>query len=172
MKNLEKDQLETLLSIMGSTPSFKIAHFTDSGEKLIEMLSDYCISHEYKYQVNCTEKTFYEKTVEHYKDIEDTKVVNFPLQRRSYMIQAQEYNFIFVSIKVEESFRKDFLQRVYKIIRSAGNLVLFLPKKEYAVRDNWINTLEESHYVSTSVIDDMFEHYDIIISRKMHGWGD
>ncbi|MEA3455279.1 MAG: hypothetical protein U9R26_02110 [Campylobacterota bacterium] len=172
MKNLEKEPLETLLSIMGSTPSFKIAHFTDGGEELIEMLNEYCISHEYQYQVNCTEKTFYEKVDEHYKDIKNTKVVNFPLQRRSYMIQSQEYNFIFVTTEIEENFRKDFLQRVHKIIRSAGNLILFLPKRGYTERDNWIAALEESLYVSTSVIDDMFEHYDIILSRKMHGWGD
>ncbi|MEN8303524.1 MAG: hypothetical protein ABFQ64_05605 [Campylobacterota bacterium] len=172
MKNLEKDQLETLLSIMGSTPSFKIAHFTDSGEEMLEMLSDYCSAHDYKYQINCTEKLFYEKVADDYKEKEHTKVVNFPLQRRSYMIQAQEYNFIFVTIDIEESFRKDFLQRVHKIVRSAGSLILFIPKKGYVERDNWLATLEESLYVSTSVIDDMFEHYDIIISRKMHGWGD
>jgi len=172
MKKLEKEQLETLFSIMGSTPSYKIAHFTDSGEAMISMLNDYCISNDYMYQVNCTEKMFYEKIADDYKDSENTKVVNFPLQRRSYMIQAQEYNFIFITANIEENFRKDFLQRVHKIVRSAGSLILLIPKKGYAESDKWVATLEENLYVSTSIIEDMFENYDVIISRKMHGWGD
>ena len=98
--------------------------------------------------------------------------MNFPLQRRVYKIQAREYNVLFVSSIIDEENRNDFLKRSHQIIRSAGNIIIFVPKKDSHERDNWVALLEENLYVSTSIIDDIFEHYDIIISRKMHGWGD
>ena len=98
--------------------------------------------------------------------------MNFALQRRVYKIQAREYNFLFVSSIIKPGERSDFLKKSYQIIRSAGNIIIFVPKKDYSERDNWVALLEEHLYVSTSIMDDLFEDYDIIISRKMHGWGD
>ena len=172
MKNLEKDKLETLLDIIGTTPAFQVAHFTDGGDELMESLNSYCTKQEFHYQVNCTNRYFYESIKEKYQAYATTKVMNFPLQRRAYKIQAREYNFIFVSSIIEKEMRSDFLKRAYKIIRSAGSIIIFISKKDYDERDNWVELLEESLYVSTSVIDDLFKNYDIIISRKMHGWGD
>ncbi len=31
--------------------------------------------------------------------------------------------------------------------------------------------LEEHYYVASNTIDDLFENYDVLISKKMHGWG-
>ena len=39
------------------------------------------------------------------------------------------------------------------------------------VMNEWLAILEEQYYVSTNIIDDMFEEYDVIVSRRMHGWG-
>ena len=106
-----------------------------------------------------------------WRNLETTAIFNFPLQRRSYMIQAREYNFLFLTTDIDEEIRGDFLKKAHKIIRSAGSIIIFLPKNNYALRDAWLADLEEHSYVSTSNIDDLFENYDIILSRKMHGWG-
>ena len=174
MKNLEKDQLETLLDIIGSssTPSLQVAHFSEGGDTLINMLKAYCLKKEYTYHLNCTNKDFYETTAQRFKDQKGIVVNKFFLQRRSYLIQAREYNFLFVTTVIDEAMRSDFLKRSHKIVRSAGSIILFIAKKDYHERDNWCALLEEHLYVSTSIVDDMFEHYDVIISRKMHGWGD
>jgi hypothetical protein len=174
MKNLEKDQLETLLDIIGSssTPSLQIAHFSEGGDALIDRLKEYCLSKKYAYHLKCTNKEFYEQIAPKFKEQEGIVVSHFFLQRRSYLIQAREYNFLFVTTVIDEEGRGEFLKRSHKIIRSAGNIIIFVPKKDYHERDNWVANLEENLYVSTSIIDDLFEHYDIIISRKMHGWGD
>jgi hypothetical protein len=174
MKNLEKEQLETLLDIIGSssTPSLQIAHFSEGGEVLIDKIYAYCLNKKYEYHLKCTNKEFYELTAQKFKEQERIVVSNFFLQRRSYLIQAREYNFLFVTTIIDEESRGDFLKRSHKIIRSAGSIIIFVPKKDYHDRDNWVSNLEENLYVSTSVVDDMFEHYDVIISRKMHGWGD
>jgi len=172
MKNLEEDNLKILLDIMGTTPSHQIAHFTESGEQLIDEINRYCIEQNYRYQVHCTESKFYEKVKEKYQDSNMVNVMNFALQRRVYKIQAREYNFLFVSSIIAPEIRNDFLKKSYQIIRSAGNIIIFVPKKDYDERDNWVALLEENLYVSTGIIDDLFEHYDIIISKRMHGWGD
>ena len=172
MKNLEKDQLENLLDIIGSNPSQQIVHFSDNEEMFKKNLSEYCEKRDYLYQINCTDKLFYEQATELHKGEKNTKVMNFNLARPSYMIQAREYNFLFLTAKIEEKIRDEFLKKAHKIIRSAGSIVIFIEKKGYAQRDSWVASLEENLYVATSIIDDMFEHYDVIISKKMHGWGD
>ena len=174
MKNLEKKQLDTLLDIIGSssTPSLQIAHFSEAGETLIDKLHLYCVNKKYDYHLKCTNKEFYESMSKKFAEKEHIVVTHFFLQRRSYLIQAREYNFLFVTTNIDNENRGEFLKRSHKIIRSAGSIIIFIPKKDYEERDDWVANLEENLYVSTSVIDNLFEHYDVVISRKMHGWGD
>ena len=172
MKNLEKNQLENLCEIIGSNPSQQVVHFADSGLMFTDVLSQYCQKREYLYQINCIDKTFYEEALAYHKDKTDAKVMHFNLARPSYMIQAREYNFLFLTANIDDDTRDDFLKKVHKIIRSAGSIVIFLEKKGYGQLDSWVASLEEKLFVSTSIIDDMFKEYDVIISKKMHGWGD
>jgi len=171
MKNLEKDKLETLLQIIGTNPSLQIAHFTQGEDTLTEALHDYCQKEEYFYQLNCTDHDSFETLLEKYKEDTKTHVRELPLERNSYMIQAKQYDFVFVTSLVEETSRDEFLKRIHKIILNAGNLIMFIAKENRSERYQWIALLEENNYVATSTIDDLFEHYDIIISKKMHGWG-
>jgi len=171
MKNLEKEQLETLLQIIGTNPSLRIAHFTQGEDGLIEALHDYCEAKGYEYQLNCTEEGSVEMLSQKYKEERQTQVRLLPLARNSYMKQAKQYDFIFVTSEVEESLREDFIKRVHKIILNAGNLILFIDKENREERYQWVALLEENDYVATSTIDDLFEHYDVVISKKMHGWG-
>jgi len=171
MKNLEKDQVKILLDIIGSNPSLQIVHFTQSGETLPDMLSAYCKERDYLYQINAIDPHFYEKMSEKFSNTDTTVVKHFPLARRSYMMQGRQYDFLFVTAVIEEETRSDFLKRAHQIIRNAGNIIIFIPKKDLHERDSWTSLLEEHNYVATSTINDIFTHYDVIISKKMHGWG-
>jgi len=171
MKNLERDKLETLLTIIGSNPSLRLAHFCSDGEILVDMLHEYCYPKEYEYQINCTNKHFYEENVEKFKDFDTTIVRDFSLERKSYMMQGKQYDFIFVTTIIEEEFQEEFLKRLHRIILNSGNVLIFIPKGNHNERYKWIELLEECNYVATSTIDDLFEHYDVIVSKKMHGWG-
>ncbi len=172
MKNLEKNKLETLLQIMGSNPSLRISHFTDNGTQLVEAIHNYCLPKEYQYQVNCIEHDFYNTLVKEYENAKLTKVKEFPLQRRSYMTQGKQYDFMFVSANIDLSSRDDFLKKAHGIILNAGNIIIFVEKNNYDERYKWVELLEETYFVATNTIDDLFENYDIVISKKMHGWGD
>ena len=171
MKNIEKEKLETLLKIIGSNPSQRIVHFTDGGETFIDTLFDYCSPKEYLYQINCTDSSSFKNISETFKESTIAKVRELPVERKSYMMQGKQYDFLFVTSTVTEANRDDFLKKTHKIILNAGNIVIFVPKNDYAQRYNWIELLEENYYVATNTIDDLFENYDVIISKKMHGWG-
>ena len=171
MKNLEKDKLKILLDIIGSNPALQIAHFVQSSEIIIDMLNEYCQKRDYQYQINVLENAFYEQISEKFKNTDTTQVKNFPLERKSYMIQGKQYDFIFVTATINNDIRADFLKKVHHVMRNAGNIIIFISKGDLSERDNWITLLEEENYVATNTIDDLFEYYDIIISKKMHGWG-
>ncbi len=171
MKNLEKNQLDLLLNIIGSNPSQYIVHFTDGGTQLITALHNYCLPKDYLYQINCTKNIFYDNIVKEYENSNFTKVKNFTLQRKSYMTQGKQYDYLFVSSTIQNEDRNEFLKKAYNIILNAGNIIIFIEKDNLKERDVWTQLLEDNYFVATNIISNMFENYDIVISKKMHGWG-
>ncbi len=171
MKKIEEDKLIALLGIIPSSPALRIVHFSNSGEQLVKTISDFSIKNDYEYQINCTSKMYYETIHNYYKTNQHIKPIYFTLERPSYMIQGKVYDFLFVTIPLEAVQRKSFLKKTHTIIKNAGNILIFLPKGDYEERYHWLELLEETNYVASNTIDDLFENYDVLISKKMHGWG-
>ncbi len=172
MKNIEQDKLETLLQIIAPAPALRIAHFCESGEKMVEILGDFCSQNEYEYQLNCTEPSFFEILENKYQDHTYIKPVKFSLERPRYMIQGKLYEYLFVTSSIKKESRSDFLKKAHSIIKNAGLILIFIPKGDKSQRYAWMTLFEEHYYVASSTIDDLFEHYDVLISKKMHGWGE
>ena len=170
MKNLEKNKLKTLLSIIKDSPSLDIAHFTDQDNLLVELLNDYCIEKDYTYQLNLLDNSIEENMKQKYNS-SNTSIRTFQLQRKSYLIQAKQYDFLFVTATIGLDMESDFLKRIHQIIRNAGQLIVFIKKEDYKLRYRWIELLEEHNYVATNTIDNLCNDYDIVITKKMHGWG-
>ncbi len=171
MKNIEQNKLEKLLEIIPSYPALRIAHFSESGEMMTEILSDFCQKRKYEYQINCTNSSFYDAMSSKYKDADEVKPIKFTLERPRYMMQGKVYEYLFVTTAIKEEMRSDFLKKAHGIIKNAGHILIFLPKGSYEERYNWMALLEEHYYVASNTIDDLFENYDVLISKKMHGWG-
>ena len=170
MKKIEQEKLNELLRIINIYPEIRIAHFADSGEELVKYINDFCNKHDYGYQVNCSKVEFYEQLLPQYEHRSRTKILNFNLARPSYLMQGKKYDYVFISNTVEDDFRGDFLKRIHIVMKNAGNIMIFIPKGGYIQSDKWIAELEEQYYVSTNVISDLFENFDVIVTRKMHGW--
>ena len=171
MKAIEKERLIQLLHIIPNHPMIRIAHFVDSGEVMPEVLSGFCREKGYEYQINCTDPGFYKTLSEKYRNDACTKLANFSLKRPRYMIQGKLYDFLFVTVHIDESLREDFVKRCHPVIKNGGNILIFIPKGDHAARYEWMRLLEEHYYVATNTIADLFEAYDLLISKKMHGWG-
>ena len=172
MKHIELDKLQKLLEIVGPYPSTSVVHFSDENLELSETIYDFCHAKSYHYQINATEKTFYERVQKRFEGKEGIRIIDFSLKRPKYLIQGKSYEFLFVTIDLPEAQRGDFLRKSHEIIRNSGNILLFVPHGDTQERHQWEKLLEENYYVATNTIDDLFEAYDVIISKKMHGWGD
>jgi hypothetical protein len=171
MKPLERKSLEKLLGIVPDHPVIRLLHFADSGTEAPQILADFATRKGYEYQINCLDETFFASMQHRFGDSKSVKPVKFTLQRPRYMIQGKIFDYVFVTAPITEEMREAFLQRVHPIIKNGGNILLFLPKGDRTQRWEWTALLEENYYVATSTIDDLFAHYDVVISKKMHGWG-
>ncbi|MFT7823445.1 MAG: hypothetical protein ABXS92_01665 [Sulfurimonas sp.] len=172
MKHIELDKLRKLLKIVGPYPNTTVAHFSDNNLEISQTIYDYCRAKSYGYQVNATDKVFYTKLHEAFEGREGIRIIDFSLKRPKYLIQGKAYEYLFVTVNLPEEQRDDFLRKAHEILRNAGNILLFVPSAESKERYTWEKLLEQNYYVATNTIDDLFEHYDVIISKKMHGWGD
>ena len=172
MKQIEQDKLQKLLQIVGPYPSTSVVHFSDGELELSEAIYGYCHARAYDYQLNATEKGFCESAQRRFEGREGIRVIDFSLKRPKYLIQGKTYEFLFVTMEIPEEQRGEFLAKAHEIIRNSGNILLFVPRENDKERWKWEKLLEENYFVATNTIDDLFGHYDLIISKKMHGWGD
>jgi len=170
MEIIEKEKLEQLLQIIPDHPMTSIAHFANYSLETCRVLSHFCREKGYEYQINCTDASFYEEALPIATD-KEIKCVTFALERPRYMIQGKIYDFIFVTATIEASQREHFIKSCHPIMKNGGNILIFFEKKSKEERYEWLRLLEAYNYVASNTIDDMFTHYDVLISKKMHGWG-
>jgi len=166
---IEKDKLIKLLEIIDNAPASRIAHFNDNDETATEVIYNFCREHEYEYHLNATNELFYDKVKSEYDGKDVVSITNFNLKRANYRVQGREYEYIFVSSQIEDI--DSFLSRCYHIVKHAGNIIIFIKKDDYDTKYRYIELLEKNNFVATNTIDDLFEEFSVIISKRMHGWG-
>jgi len=172
MKNIEQNQLDQLLQIIQNKPGQRIIHFSEGSHMLTKKLAKLTEQYQGTYTLNCCKAVCYDKAVTKYSALSHMNIVHFNLARPRYKIQGIEYDYLISTLDFAQTDKSEFLAKCYPIIRTGGNIILFIPNSSYAERDEWLGILEEQYYVSTTIIDDMFETYDVIVSKRMHGWGD
>ena len=171
MKRLEQDKVEQLLQIIQNKPGQRIVHFSDASSVLTKSLSDLCKQQDSAYHLYCTNDAFYDQCITEYEGEEHIRIVKFNLRRPRYLMQGIEFDYLIASLDFEEEDKAEFLGKCYPIIRTGGNIMIIIPNSSYEERDEWSDILVEQYYVSTSIMDDLFEEYDVIVSKRMHGWG-
>ena len=172
MSSVEKNDLKSLLTLIADRPSTRIVHFSDGEKNFCDALLQLCHEKEYAYQLNATTPLFYETIKEEYNTFPSIHLINFSLARPKYFIQGKEYDYLFVTSHIEKEQREDFLSKCYPIIKTAGNIILVIPTKGKEAKKHWLPLLEAKGYVASSILDDWIDGYDILISKRMHGWGE
>ena len=169
MKNLELKKIEQLLSIIPEHPAMRIMHISQSGTQLSDALAQLAIEREYEFLLNVNSDIFYEEIKDAYpNDLCGVKKIKF--EQRRYATMAKMYDYIFVTADIPNALQEQFTKTIHGHIKNAGNIILFLEKNNLKVLDGWRQLFEENYFVATNTID-LFEEYEIIISKKMHGWG-
>lgn len=170
MKNLEPNAIEQLLSIIPDHPANSLMEFSDGDEALSSAIKSICKEKEYNYQLNFTDEELYQKAQTQFAEQGVCIVKKIKWEQRRYASMALHYYVVFVSANVPEEKRETFLSNVMHHIKTSGHIVLFLPKNDHNTMDNWWQLLEEKLFVSLSTID-VSENYEILVAKRMHGWG-
>jgi hypothetical protein len=170
MKQLEEEKIDQLLGIINLYPSIRIMHFSEGSHLLSKKIAALCTAHDYEYQLNCINEICFEKATTKYADNKHVKVKKFDLAQPRYTIQAKSYDYLFVTTAVSDEMRPSFLKKAYGVIKNAGLIVIFIPRGDLHQKHLWTELLQDNNFVATNTID-LFSDYDVIISKKMHGWG-
>jgi len=170
MKEIESSEVEKLLSIIQPAPQIRIGHFSDRGETLPKALSSFCEQNSYTYLLNCTDKHYHASMLSQYEAQSSTVVKWFSLDRPNYMQHGKFYDYLFVSCTIADEQKVSFLKKSHTVIKNAGLILLFIPKSDHKALKTWTEYLEEHYFVATSSIT-LGEEWQVIISKKMHGWG-
>jgi len=139
--------------------------------RLIEPLKKLCEKYESHYHLYCTEDTSHEACMVRYKEHPLMYIVHFKLRRPRYLMQAIEFDYLSTTLDYTQESKQAFLEKCYPIIRTGGNIIIIIPNSNYSEQDEWRDILEEQYYVSVNIMDDMFTHHDVIVAKRMHGWG-
>jgi hypothetical protein len=170
MKQLEEKQIDQLLGIINLYPSIRIMHFSDGSHLLTKKISQLCEEHNYEYQLNCTNDVCYEKATIKYADANHIKIKQIDLAQPRYAIQAKMYDYLFITSTIPDEEKLSFLKKCYGVIKNAGLILIFVPRGDLRQKDIWTELLQENYFVATNTLE-LFSQYDVIISKKMHGWG-
>jgi len=169
MKNLELKQIEQLLSIIPDHPATQIMHITQSDGELSDALATFVKQRDYTLLLNVTNDNGYDEIKENYSD-DFVSVKKMKFDQRRYASMAKMFDYVFVTATVPNTFQNQFAKSIHGHMKNAGNIILFLEKSNLKVLDRWRQILEENYFVASNTID-LFEEYEILISKKMHGWG-
>ena len=171
MKKLETQSIQQLLEIIPSHPGLRMSQFAEGDEKAFsDALSTLCLEREYEYQLNILKEELLIDAKERYGGNPLTTVKRIKWEQRRYASLAKQYDLLFITADVPEHHRRMFAKNIHSHIKSAGHVVLFLEKNNQKNLDEWWSFLEEYLFMAISTID-LFENYEILIAKKMHGWG-
>ena len=170
MKKLETESITQLLEIIPSHPGLRMSQFSDGGKAFSDALSNLCLEREHEYQLNVLDEEFFTEAKELYGNNNLSIVKRIKWNQRRYSSLAKQYDVVFITATVPDEHRKLFSFFFHSHIKSAGHLVLFLEKNNQDNSDEWWSFLEEYLFVAISTLD-IFENYEILIAKKMHGWG-
>ena len=93
------------------------------------------------------------------------------LARRQYNKHAKKYDNIFTTLRTQ-TLQPDLqttLRKFYRILKNAGVLVMLI-EKESPLLKIIDEELEKSYYSAVGHID-IFDDYEVVTAKKLHGWG-
>ena len=170
MKKLEKKAINQLLSIIPNHPAQRIMQISDGGTELSDSIQALVKKEEYEFLLAITKEEVYPTLKEHYEEQSECSVKLIEFENRRYVSMAKSYEYLFVTAEVPLEIADKFSQTTHAHIKNAGNIIMFLPKNDLQTLAIWQEALTENLYVALNTID-LFENYEILIAKKMHGWG-
>lgn len=167
MKNIEQSEVEELLHIIQDKPDQQIIHISDGSHILTRSLSKWCKKHHSHYYLYCTKDVFYDKSVTKYANQPQMHIVKFNLGHPIPTIQHVKYDYLIATVDFTQQNKAVFLEKCYPVVRRGGSMIILIPSSSCTQRDEWRDILTEQYHASMKVIDDLFEQYDVIVSKRL-----
>ncbi len=172
MKTLEDKTMDSLLQIIPNHPAMRIMQVADVNQSisneniLIDKIFEFVQQKEYDFHLNLITQN--DDYIEKYKIPKVSSVRFLDLERASFMLQARLYDFVYISADIENI--NDFTQKIYKVIKGSGIIIIFIEKSKKEKLQEWYNALEDNFFVAINTID-ISNDFEVLSAKKMHGWG-
>ena len=172
MKTLEDTIVDTLIQIIPNHPALRLMQVADINKNisnenmLIDKLFEFVKDKEYDFHLNLITKD--NRYNDKYKLSKVSSVRFLDLNRASFMLQARLYDFVYISADIKDI--GDFSQKIYKVIKGSGIILIFIDKSKQDKLQEWKEELENNFFVAINTID-ISNDFEVLSAKKMHGWG-
>ena len=169
MKILKKEQSDLLMQIISTHyPNQQILHLTDGCNDLHYTLFELTKERGYEYDLRTVNIEINDLPSQ---DHDGFFVKPLNISDKDYSQHSKRYENIFVTLNPEyiESDAVAMFKKFFRIMKNAGVVAILIPKNE-PLLDVIDKKLEESFFVAINHID-IFDDYDVVTAKKMHGWG-
>ena len=75
------------------------------------------------------------------------------------------YDFVYISSYIQENLIEEFTQKIYKIIKSSGLIIVLLNKDTNQNLNDWFKVLEDNYFVAINTID-ISQDFHILVAKK------
>jgi len=169
MKILKRDQCNLLMQIISSHyPNQQILHLTDGCCNLHQTLFDLTKTKGYEYDLRPINSEIDDLPIQKHPDL---LIKPLKLDAVDYSLNSKRYENIFVTLDPEsiEDNSVEIFKKFFRIMKNGAVVAILIPKGESLL--NIIDkNLEESYFVAINHID-IFDDYDVVTAKKLHGWG-
>ncbi len=170
MRRLKEEHVALLMQIVSDHyPNQQILHITDCKTDLHDYLFKITKERGFEYDLRHTVDT--PPSVTGADEHPAFRVEPLDLKRRAYNKHARLYEYVFVTLD-EGSIAdglEEMLKKIFRLMKNSGVLI-FLLEKRGLLEDKIDKVLEEGYFVAVNHID-IFDDFDVVNARKMHGWG-
>jgi len=176
MKHLKSKIVDDILSIIPNHPATRIIHISDAekdfiGEDILtQKILDLSLKEEYDFLLYLLDKKDLDSYINKFKITGISSVKPLDIKRPRYAIGGRLYDFVYLTAKIQEDLIDEFIQKIYKIIKSSGLIIILLDKDINQNLQDWYSVLEDNYFVAINTID-ISQNFHILVAKKMHGWG-
>jgi hypothetical protein len=167
MKPIESDKVIQLLELLEKKPAQRIVHFTTSSHIVSKHLHQFSKTYDSDYYLYISKDVFYDKSMTKYASQDNIHIFKFDIQSPRYTMETIKFDYLIVTLGLIKEEKETFLKKSSSLLRAEGSIIMIIPKGIHPEHDSWRELLIAPYYDTVSTLDDMFEHYDVIITKRM-----
>ncbi|WP_456323007.1 hypothetical protein [Hydrogenimonas sp.] len=170
MIHLPKCQTDQLMQLISAHyPSQQILHISDLSNDLHEALYDYTKKRDFEYDLKTVGAEIEDDGFG--RDHSGFAASKLDLSAKGYNRHAKMYENIFVTLEPAclESQMDSFFKKSYRIMKNAG-IIAVIVQRDAPITKLVKEQLEKDNFVALNTIE-IFDGYDVVTAKKMHGWG-